>query len=653
MTGRLLALTAAVTVVAPLHATDGQSRRPADAGNKQGGPLAPPRPAARPDDGTPARPGEPADRTHRLRETLSSIVNGPVLGALRVGMRVVDIGSGRVLFGQHDATMMDPASNQKVLATATALLRLGGGWQFHTELTGPPPDGDGAIPGDVVLRSNGDPNLRRAHLEELAAQLVTRGVTRIDGAVLGDPRRLGADDPPAGERAPLRVSRSAIEIRIHPGERDGAAPLVSVRPASEVLVVDNRARTTGRGRGRVLVAVTVASGRIRIGVTGRMGLRHPGLVLRRVPPNQALYAAILLRATLQQAGVAVRGPAGLYAGQIHEPRRMALASGTSDTPLALEPPGRVAVLAVHDSDPLPILMRRINKDSDNEWAERLLETVGAEIYGGPATPAKGLRALREAIGEIGLPPNEYVSANASGLGHANRITAEAMADLLRRLFLDPRIGPDLLQSLSVGGIDGTTRNRFRGSPAAERVRAKTGTLRGKSCLAGYVGDGSDVLVFSIMVQGLRGSSLAGVRQAQVSAVNAMMRYVRGAVGPAPLEEAVPGVDYETGEEIGDSEGETDEDGASGDLEPAAAGPILPPPPRPMVSPPGGRAPEAPVRPARPAPKETFERAARKATRLPPPPREETFQEKVDRAFKEFERKAPKIKPATAAPRRGR
>jgi hypothetical protein len=311
------------------------------------------------------------------------------------------------------------------------------------------------------------------------------------------------------------------------------------------------------------------------------------------------------------------------------------------------------VLAVHDSDPLPILMRRINKDSDNEWAERLLETVGAEIYGGPATPAKGLRALREAIAELGLPPSNYVSANASGLGHGNRITAEAMADLLRRLFLDPRLGPDMLQSLSVGGIDGTTRNRFRGSPAAERVRAKTGTLRGKSCLAGYVGDGSDVLVFSIMVQGLRGSALAGVRQAQVSAVNAMMRYVRGAVGPAPLDEAVPGVDYETGEEIGDSESETDEDGASGDLEPSAVGPILPPP-RPVVVPPAARAPEAPVRPGRPSPKETFDRAVRKAPRLPPPPpREETFQEKVDRAFKDFEKKAPKIKPATVPPRRGR
>ena len=83
-----------------------------------------------------------------------------------------------------------------------------------------------------------------------------------------------------------------------------------------------------------------------------------------------------------------------------------------------------------------------------------------------------------------------------------------MAALLRTLYLDPRVGPEILQSLSVGGIDGTTRNRFKGTLAAERVRAKTGTLNGKSCLSGLVGDGSDVLAFSILVEGIRGRHLA-------------------------------------------------------------------------------------------------------------------------------------------------
>ena len=144
----------------------------------------------------------------------------------------------------------------------------------------------------------------------------------------------------------------------------------------------------------------------------------------------------------------------------------------------------------------------------------MLEAAGAEVYGGAPTGDKGVRLLREVIGELGLPPGSYVPRNGSGLGHANRITADAMSALLRTLYLDPRVGPEILQSLSVGGVDGTTRNRFKGTIAAERVRAKTGTLHGKSCLSGLVGDGSDVLAFSILVEGIRGRHLArGARRA--------------------------------------------------------------------------------------------------------------------------------------------
>jgi hypothetical protein len=139
-----------------------------------------------------------------------------------------------------------------------------------------------------------------------------------------------------------------------------------------------------------------------------------------------------------------------------------------------------------------------------------------------------------------------------------------MADLLRALYFDPRVGPEILQSLSVGGIDGTTRNRFRGTLASRRVRAKTGTLDGKSCLSGLVGDGDDVLVFSMLMQGFRGRGLAAVRASQVSAVNAMMRYVREGSGPrvdlpVAADEQLAGADIEAG-------GDNDESGADGDVE---------------------------------------------------------------------------------------
>jgi D-alanyl-D-alanine carboxypeptidase/D-alanyl-D-alanine-endopeptidase (penicillin-binding protein 4) len=198
------------------------------------------------------------------------------------------------------------------------------------------------------------------------------------------------------------------------------------------------------------------------------------------------------------------------------------------------------------------MLRRVNKDSDNEWAERVLETVGAEVLGGAPTTAKGVRVLRDSLAELGIPASAYLPANGSGLGHQNRVTAAGMAELLRRLYFDPRLGPELMQSLSVGGVDGTTRNRFRGTSAAHRVRAKTGTLSGVSCLSGFVGDSSDILAFSILVEGHRKRAVPAVRAAQVSAVNAMMRFARNAATALPADEGDSGTDFETGEEADES-----------------------------------------------------------------------------------------------------
>ncbi|HET6150687.1 MAG TPA: D-alanyl-D-alanine carboxypeptidase/D-alanyl-D-alanine-endopeptidase [Polyangia bacterium] len=493
-------------------------------------------------------------RILHVQEMLRDIVHGAILRKYRVGMRVVDARSGRILFGRRSGALMDPASNQKVLATATAMMRLGAEWRFRTELSGPAPASNGVITGDVYLRGSGDPTLRSGDIQAMAERMARAGIQRIDGAIVADPRRIGtdelgpdagadgvpSDDDPAPARPPLIVNRGLMYVRVRAGADEGSPAEITTTPSDDNFEIRNRARTTTSGATRLAVSLSAVGSKVHIDVTGKIAARHGAQTFRRKVPHPALWAGILLRAALVQAGVAVRDPVRVASSPVAQP-----------------------LIERHESAPLGILLRRINKDSDNDQAERVLEAAGAEVYGGPPSPDKGVRLLREVIGELGLSPGTYVSRNGSGLGHANRITPDAMASLLRALYLDPRIGPEILQSLSVGGIDGTTRNRFKGSLAARRVRAKTGTLNGKSCLSGYVGDGSDVVVFSILIDGLRGKVLRAVRGAQVGAVNAMMRYVREGAGEIPstppdLDQPPSGNDFENGEEVMESDSETGE-----------------------------------------------------------------------------------------------
>jgi serine-type D-Ala-D-Ala carboxypeptidase/endopeptidase (penicillin-binding protein 4) len=505
------------------------------------------------------------ERIEKLQDELVSVVRGKVLGRLRVGMRVESLANGRVLFGWRSNALMDPASNQKVLATTAALLRLGSSFCYRTEVTGTPPDSAGVIAGDIVVRGSGDPSLRLRHIEALAESLTRAGVTRVTGAVLGDPRRIGTDEYLSTARAPLRVGGGTLEVRVRPSDRVGARPTVSIRPASDAFAVVNHAETRGKGRAKLTVDITRVGGRFQVTVGGKLPIARGEVVVHRTPPSHPLYAAVLLRQALTQAGVVVQGPAGIYSSEDRslvsssetlEGTLLASAQPSSDTPSPLggrQPATAREILALHESEPLPLLLRRVNKDSDNEWAERVLETVGAEVLGGAPTTVKGLHVLRDSLTELGVSPLAYLPANGSGLGHQNRVTAAGMSELLRSLYFDPRVGPEMLQSLSVGGVDGTTRNRFRGTSAAHRVRAKTGTLSGVSCLSGLVGEGSDILTFSILVEGHRRFSVSAIRGAQVSAVNAMMRFARRASAEPAGDEGAAGTDFETGEELDDEE----------------------------------------------------------------------------------------------------
>jgi serine-type D-Ala-D-Ala carboxypeptidase/endopeptidase (penicillin-binding protein 4) len=556
-------------------------------------PAKPPVPAPASEVAKPAATDPDRDRVARLQEALDSIAHGKVLGRLRVGMRVEDLSSGRVLYGLRSGTLMDPASNQKVLGTSAALLRLGSDYRYRTEVTGAGPDAAGTIAGDLVIRGSGDPSLRARHIDALAESLVRQGVTRISGDVLGDPRRIGSDEFGQGGRSPLRVGSSSIEVHVRPGDRAGSRPVVFIRPGSDVFAIVNQAETRAKGKGRLSVDVERAGRRFRVVVSGKSSIAKGEVVIRKAPPSAPFFAAFLLHRSLVQAGIDVRGGVGIYSGEGRsrisslpslEGAMVALApQGGDSTPALAEPrlTRPTELLALHESEPLVVLLRRVNKDSDNEWAERVLEAVGAEVLGGAPSTAKGVRVLRESLADLGLSAAAYMPANGSGLGHQNRVTAAGMVELLRRIYFDPRIGPEMVQSLSVGGVDGTTQNRFRGSSASHRVRAKTGTLTGVSCLSGYVGDVSDVLVFSILVEGHRRRVLSSVRAAQVSAVNAMMRFARKAEGPLPDEEIVPSTDLETGSESDESEGATLEGGESSAPEHASGtfprGHLAPPP----------------------------------------------------------------------------
>ena len=79
------------------------------------------------------------------------------------------------------------------------------------------------------------------------------------------------------------------------------------------------------------------------------------------------------------------------------------------------------------------------------------------------------------------------------------VTAEATVQLLT--FMSKHKYANVLrEALPIAGVDGTLRNRFKGTAAENNLRGKTGSLASAASLSGYVTTAAgEHLAFSIMV----------------------------------------------------------------------------------------------------------------------------------------------------------
>ena len=85
-------------------------------------------------------------------------------------------------------------------------------------------------------------------------------------------------------------------------------------------------------------------------------------------------------------------------------------------------PTAARLIAVQDSPPLAMLIRDINKFSNNVMTQQLFLTMGA-ANGEPGNPARGGAAIRNLLSARGLDMPELVLENGCGLSRIERISA--------------------------------------------------------------------------------------------------------------------------------------------------------------------------------------------------------------------------------------
>ena len=441
-------------------------------------------------------PPKPSEAVQRLRAEIEATLSDPLLVSSNVGMKVVALGTGEVLYEKDAEKLYHPASTMKLLTAATALIKLGPNYRFHTTLYADPV-GDRQPFGDIYLKGRGDPVFNGDDLEQMAEKLVEMDTKDLQGDIVVDETYFDAvrwgkgwmwDDGPIGGYYPhlsaLTINRNGVLVRISPGSKVDDPVRVHLDPPTQYMKVVNEATTVGHSE-KTRLTIKRKDGPTETNVLiidGVMTIGQAEMNRRVDVLDPALYCGTLLREMLAKRGVSLQGT--VRYGKV---------------------PEEAVTIIKHISPPLSRIIWEMNKPSDNLIAELLLKTIGAELSGTPGTAETGLGAISNFLGEIGMDWEHYTLADGSGVSRYNLVTASLLTDLLVYMFRNFAVMPEYLASLPVGGVDGTLTRRMRGMIAEGVLRAKTGTLRGLTALAGYTvtADGETV-AFSIIMSNYHG-----------------------------------------------------------------------------------------------------------------------------------------------------
>jgi len=445
-----------------------------------------------------------------LQHRLDALLDQAPFDRVTWGVFVQD-DRGRVLYQRNGDRLFVPASNTKLVVTATAAALLPPDYRVRTSVYVNGTLRDGVVSGDLVLYGRGDPTFSErcfgvdtlargacdstfTAMDAIADSLVARGVRRVTGRLIGD----GSYFEPmivhpawnvfdvnwwyAAPVSGLGFHDNSVDFRITPSDSVGRPPTITWSPDLGLFAFENRARTGSADSGSTIGDNFFRKpGTMEIWAEGTAAKGSAPWVESFALPDPNVYAARALEHSLAARGVPVEGGAASTTDSLD--LRAVRCCGTP--------------LVEYRGRPLTDILFPILNSSQNWFAEMLLKIVGREL-GGAGSWEAGLDAERRfLVDSIHVDSTAFSLEDGSGLSAGNLVSPHAFVQVLSYMYAHPRRAA-FLAALPRSGKPGSLLRRFVGTPLEGHVVAKTGSIDRVNTLSGYIErpDGYP-LVFSI------------------------------------------------------------------------------------------------------------------------------------------------------------
>lgn len=428
-----------------------------------------------------------------LTQRVDAIIASQTQAKVRVGVQIIDPATGAIIYSHNASTPMIPASNMKLITTAAALKYLGPDFLYQTRV--------GLVGNSLAVIGSGDPLLGdkvtaerqsfdpRWMLKDIAQQLQAANVASVNDVIVDstifDDERVHPNWPKdelnrwyACEVSGLNYNGNCIEII---AETIGGKVELTLDPQTAYVRIINKCTPASKPPDTVWGTRQAGSNVITV-----LGTCHRQCQPIRVsidrPPG---FLGFLLAEELRRSGIVVTG-------QLVEKEVTSAEQFKS--------------VAVYRSS-LWDVFERCNRDSLGLAAEALLKTIAASKQPtgkGGSWPA-GQQLISQYLLSLGIPSDQFVIDDGSGLSEKNRLSTNAISAVL----LDLYKGPDwrhYKETLAVGGIDGTASKWFNEPKYKGKVFGKSGYIEGVKSFSGVCSTAAGDRIFSIITNNANGNT---------------------------------------------------------------------------------------------------------------------------------------------------
>ncbi|MDR1561636.1 MAG: D-alanyl-D-alanine carboxypeptidase [Dysgonamonadaceae bacterium] len=390
------------------------------------------------------------------KKVLMDFLKNENLRHAAVGFKAMNLKTGETVATFNENMALTPASNMKLITTASALNIYGKDFRYKTTVMIDAPVSDSVLNGNLYVIGAGDPTLgseftgekdREDFLIGWLASIKKNGINRISGNVTVVDSLFGYDG----------ISNKWLVEDIGTDYAQGVYG---------ICVFDN------------IFTVTLPNG-----VTEKHSLADPGMFL-----------ADYLMNFLKDNGLEINGNATTYRLETMK----SLMSGT-----VFNLPENLKEIGATYSPALSEIVREINVHSNNSYAEH--------IYRKLLLDSVNVKELWQANG---LDSTALIIYDGCGLSPQNAVSAEYLTALLTYMYRHGggRDG-EFYRSLPVAGEEGTVATFLKNTKLAGKVHLKSGSMSGVQCFSGYVETNGGHYAFSLLI-----NNFAGKRKDLIKAI---------------------------------------------------------------------------------------------------------------------------------------